>query len=175
MHRNRIADSKSLTKVTCTLEQRESYPSCSGSDARTEWDVFTFDFCLLYQFPLGGGAAASHGLSCPLVHGIFIPQPGMEHASPALEGRFLTTGPPGKTLCQHIAFKKKDLFTYLYFWLHWIFFALLLLCSCSSNKIEKSCCYHCLSTKPLILSDFKGFKESWIDILIFSLKLYCSR
>ena len=55
--------------------------------------------------------------------GSSVPQPGMERTSPALEGRFLTTGPPGKSLCQHIALKKKDLFTYLYFWLHWIFFA----------------------------------------------------
>ena len=30
--------------------------------------------------------------------GILVPQPGMEPMSPALEGRFLTTGPPGKSL-----------------------------------------------------------------------------
>ena len=37
------------------------------------------------------------GLSCPEACGILIPQPGIEPASPALEGRFLTTGPPGKS------------------------------------------------------------------------------
>ena len=39
--------------------------------------------------------------------GSSVPQPGMECTSPALEGRFLTTGPPWKSLCQHIALKKK--------------------------------------------------------------------
>ena len=30
--------------------------------------------------------------------GILVPRPGMESAFPALEGRFLTSGPPGKSL-----------------------------------------------------------------------------
>ena len=30
--------------------------------------------------------------------GILAPQPGLEPAPPALESRFLTTGPPGKSL-----------------------------------------------------------------------------
>ena len=30
--------------------------------------------------------------------GILAPQPGTEHAPPALEGEVLTTGPPGKSL-----------------------------------------------------------------------------
>ena len=34
----------------------------------------------------------------PPAWGIIVPQPGMEPTSPALEGRFLTTGPPGKSL-----------------------------------------------------------------------------
>ena len=29
--------------------------------------------------------------------GILVPRPGIEPASPALRGRFLTTGPPGKS------------------------------------------------------------------------------
>ena len=36
-------------------------------------------------------------LSCPKGYGIFVPWLGMELASPALEGGFLTTGPPGKS------------------------------------------------------------------------------
>ena len=36
------------------------------------------------------------GLSCPTC-GILVPQPGTELTSLALEGRFLTTGPPGKS------------------------------------------------------------------------------
>ena len=37
-------------------------------------------------------------LSCPEACEILVPQPGIEPLSPALEGRFLTTGPPGKSL-----------------------------------------------------------------------------
>ena len=37
-------------------------------------------------------------LSYPAACGILVPPPGMEPASPALEGAFLTTGPPGKSL-----------------------------------------------------------------------------
>ena len=37
------------------------------------------------------------GLSCPVACGILVPRPGIEPASPALEGGFLTTGPPGKS------------------------------------------------------------------------------
>ena len=37
-------------------------------------------------------------LICPAACGILVPWPGIEPASPALEGRFLATGPPGKSL-----------------------------------------------------------------------------
>ena len=39
----------------------------------------------------------ARGLSCPTACGILLPQPGIEPVSPALEGRFFTTGPPGKS------------------------------------------------------------------------------
>ena len=35
-------------------------------------------------------------LRCSVACGILVPQPGTEPMFPALEGRFLTTGPPGK-------------------------------------------------------------------------------
>ena len=38
------------------------------------------------------------GLSCPTAWGILVPRPGIEPTSPALEGRFLTTGPLAKFL-----------------------------------------------------------------------------
>ena len=38
------------------------------------------------------------GLSCPMTCRILGPQPGTEYVYPALEGKFLTTGPPGKSL-----------------------------------------------------------------------------
>ena len=37
------------------------------------------------------------GLSCPSACGILVPQPGIEPASSALQGGFLTNGPPGKS------------------------------------------------------------------------------
>ena len=37
-------------------------------------------------------------ISCPTACGILVPQPGIEPTSPALEGRFFTIGPPGKSL-----------------------------------------------------------------------------
>ena len=36
-------------------------------------------------------------LHCPAAHGIFLPPPGIEPMSSALEGKLLTTGPPGKS------------------------------------------------------------------------------
>ena len=38
----------------------------------------------------------THGLSCSMTCGIFIPGPGMKPTSPALQGKFLTTGPLDK-------------------------------------------------------------------------------
>ena len=42
------------------------------------------------------GLVAIWGLSCPEACGVLVPWPGMEPMSPALEGGFLTTGPPVK-------------------------------------------------------------------------------
>ena len=45
-----------------------------------------------------GSVVVPHRLGCPTVHGILVPRPKMEPVSPALEGRFLTTGLPKKSL-----------------------------------------------------------------------------
>ena len=39
----------------------------------------------------------ARGLGCPMACGMLVPQPGIKPMSPALESRFLTTGPPGKS------------------------------------------------------------------------------
>ena len=51
-----------------------------------------------------GSLVVPHGLSscgvrlrCPAACGILVPWPALKPASPALEGRFSTTGPPGKS------------------------------------------------------------------------------
>ena len=44
-----------------------------------------------------GSVAMVHWLSCSTASGIGIPGPGIKSVSPALAGRFLATGPPGKS------------------------------------------------------------------------------
>ena len=44
-----------------------------------------------------GSVAAASRLSCPAAWGILVSQPGIKPVLPAFEGRFLTTGPPGKS------------------------------------------------------------------------------
>ena len=47
---------------------------------------------------MGSSLVVPRGPSCPAACGISVPQPAIELMSPALEGRFLTPGPPGKSL-----------------------------------------------------------------------------
>ena len=63
----------------------------------------------VYLFRLPRVFIVTHGLHCPSVHGILVPQPGLEPTSPALQGRFLTTGPPGKFL--RVTFYLSEIFT----------------------------------------------------------------
>ena len=44
-----------------------------------------------------GSVVMAPRLSCPAASGILVPRTGMESESSALEGRFLTAGPPGKS------------------------------------------------------------------------------
>ena len=57
---------------------------------RSTWDP------LLWRL---GFRVAAHGLTHPVACGILVLQPGIKPVSPALEGGFLTMGPPGKSLC----------------------------------------------------------------------------
>ena len=45
-----------------------------------------------------GAVVAAHRLSCSTAGGILVIQSGMEPKSPALQSRFLSTEPPGKSL-----------------------------------------------------------------------------
>ena len=49
-------------------------------------------------------------LSCPAACGILLTLPGIEHVSPALQGRFLTTVPPGKSTINYFLIKVYTLF-----------------------------------------------------------------
>ena len=46
---------------------------------------------------------------CPMAYMILVPLPGIKPASRALEGRFLTTGPPGKYPLSHSLMKLMQL------------------------------------------------------------------
>ena len=50
------------------------------------------------QLQYAGSLVVARRLSCPVVCGILVPRPGIEPTYPALEARFLTTGPPRKLL-----------------------------------------------------------------------------
>ena len=45
-----------------------------------------------------GSVVVARRLSCPSACGILVSRPGIERVSPELEGGFLTTGQPGKSL-----------------------------------------------------------------------------
>ena len=49
-------------------------------------------------FRCAGSVVVAGELSCPAAHGFLVLWPGVEPASPALEGGFITTGPPGLPL-----------------------------------------------------------------------------
>ena len=71
----------------------QAFPSCSV------WASLVVQSLLLWSpgFPsytVLASPVATHGFSCPTECGILVPWLGIELASPALEGRFLTTGPP---------------------------------------------------------------------------------
>ena len=70
--------------------------SSCGAQAPERLGSIVCDTCALQLWP-PCSAVAVHGLSCPAACGILVPRPGIEPASPALEGGFLTTGPPGKS------------------------------------------------------------------------------
>ena len=63
--------------------------------------IYILIFCLHWVFIEVYGLLYSCGSwaynSCPVACGILVPRPGIEPTSPALEGRFLITGPPGKS------------------------------------------------------------------------------
>ena len=50
--------------------------------------------CGAWALEHSGSLTAGHRLSCPEACGILVPQPGIQPTSPALQGRFLTSGPP---------------------------------------------------------------------------------
>ena len=59
--------------------------------------IFHYSTWILWLWSLGSVVTLGR-LSCFKACGILVPWPGIEPTSPALQSRFLTTGPPGKSL-----------------------------------------------------------------------------
>ena len=124
----------------------------AGSDSGHMWHPSLLLKCLTSVLPFfvrGGGLClmlfqvfiaawasllivVTHQLSCPMACRILVPWLGMEPMFPGLEGGFLTTGPPGKSLevlhfndtLKYLAFRFTDLFPPLllaYFLFYWFF------------------------------------------------------
>ena len=53
--------------------------------------------CRLSSCGTWASLVVARGLSCPAAGGSLVSQPGIKPKSPALEGGFLITGPPGKS------------------------------------------------------------------------------
>ena len=68
-------------------------PGSMGSVVVARW----LSICGAWALEHAGSVVAARWLSCPVACGTLVPPPGIEPASPALEGGLLTTGPPGKS------------------------------------------------------------------------------
>ena len=64
---------------------------------QADFHCVTWDLLLWYA----DFVVVAHGLSCSEVCRIVVPWPGIEPTSPALQGGFLTTEPPGKSPRKH--------------------------------------------------------------------------
>ena len=71
--------------------------SCGMWDLPVSWGIFHYGTQILY-LRCKDSVVAAHRLSCSVACGILVPWPGIEPMSFALQGRFLTTGPSGKSL-----------------------------------------------------------------------------
>ena len=62
-----------------------------------QWVFVFWVFCFCFNCIGSSLQSSAHRLSCPEAWGTLVHQPEIEPMSPPLEGRFLTTGPPGKS------------------------------------------------------------------------------
>ena len=77
--------------VVCGL----SLSSCDAQGPECMGSVVCGTWALLLRH--ASSIVVVHRLSCPAACGILVPWTGIEPTSPALEGKFFTTGPPGKS------------------------------------------------------------------------------
>ena len=80
----------------------QAFSSCSGfSCCRAQaLGCAGSGFAALRHWSVGS-VVVVHRLSCPEACGNLVPGPEIEALSPALAGRFLTTGPAEKSVCKY--------------------------------------------------------------------------
>ena len=76
------------------LQNRQSYQGEKGHYQLIKRSIPQEDVAILKKKQNLFGCIRSWLPSWPMAYGILVPRPGTEPASPALQGRFLTTGPP---------------------------------------------------------------------------------
>ena len=92
-----------------------------------------------------GSVVAACGLSWPVECGILVPRPGIEPASPALEGGFLTTGPPGKSLFLYFFWNKvqrQSFLSHLGDLIFWLDAQKIFFFSCKVQKFSENIPWH---------------------------------
>ena len=70
------------------------------------WGTQTLPLVVAQGLKHLGSVIVARGLSCFTACGILVPWSGIEPTSPALQGGFLTTGPPGKSLDRHLNYSR---------------------------------------------------------------------
>ena len=79
------------------------YLPCVGSQFQHAGSLLWWDpKCVGSVVAACGLSSYSAWAQCPIAFGVLIPRSGIEPMSPTLEGGFLTTSPPGKSLPNHI-------------------------------------------------------------------------
>lgn len=147
----------------------------SDFDSVDLWERFVCLSLLLFLAALGlhWGAylVAACGLSYPAAYGILVPQPGITSASLALEGRFLTTEPSGRS--------QRSLFTFYSWTFHsaetriidmpqddlWLCFPALDLSRIALTRklLSETCCFETCSLLRVMegLYYFTSFLRPW--------------
>ena len=97
MDRGTWRATKSQTESTCTNIYWLAVKLFSGVFKKNIYLLGCIGFiCITWDLLLqyAGSVAVPHWFSCPAARGILVSQSGMEPTPHALQGGFLTTGPP---------------------------------------------------------------------------------